>query len=122
MRVYQSSDGRWIFFNGITKIYYDTQAEAMQTMSKAKLVTAIVQAVKKLVEPMEECPDVWQAYFDIIGSDSLTDADVAHTGLSTATIIDLVTTMEQFNNFCNNRAVIQAAHRININKAKHSEV
>jgi len=118
MRVYQSADGKWIFFNGISKRYFDTEMEAMIAMSKAKMVNEVLEVIKGLVMPMERAKDVWQLYWDLGGSVSADD--LAASGLTTDEFAGMITTLEQFQKFCNNEAVTAAAYRININKAKVS--
>ena len=118
MRIYQSSDGKWIFFDGTSKHYYDTESEAMNAMGKAKMVNEVLSVIKMLVEPMEKVADVWQLYWDLGGS--VSENDLASTGLTTDEFAGMITTLEQFKKFCNNEAVTPSAYRININKAKMS--
>jgi hypothetical protein len=120
MRVYQSIDGKWIYFDGKTKTYFDTESEAMIAMSKAKMVNEVLEVIKGLVMPMERAKDVWQLYWDLGGS--VTADDLAASGLTTDEFAGMITTLEQFEKFCNNEAVTPAAYRININKAKVSGV
>ncbi len=118
MRVYQSSDGKWIFFNGHIKTHFDTQQEALQAMGKQKMVQAVIDVVKGLVTPMETAKDVWQLYWDLGGS--IAEEDLASTGLTVEQFTGMITLLEQFQKFCNNEAVTPSAYRININQAKVS--
>ena len=118
MRIYQSSDGKWIFFDGTNKHYYDTELEARSAMGKAKMVNEVLSVVKMLVEPMEKTADAWQLYWDLGGS--VSEEDLSATGLTTDEFAGMITTLEQFKKFCNNEAVATAAYRVHINKAKVS--
>jgi len=118
MRIYQSSDGKWIFFDGKTKHFFDTEQEAMIAMGKVKMVNEVLDIVKMLVEPMEKAADAWQLYWDLGGS--VSEDDLASTGLTTDEFAGMITTLEQFKKFCNNEAVATAAYRVHINKAKVS--
>lgn len=118
MRIYQSNDGKWIFFDGKTKTYFDTESEAMQAMSKKKMVNEVLEVIKGLVTPMERAQDVWQLYWDLGGS--VSEDDLSATGLTTDEFAGMITTLEQFKKFCNNEAVATSAYRVHINKAKVS--
>jgi len=118
MRIYQSSDGKWIFFNGNIKNYYDTEQEAIIAMGKVKMVNEVLDVIKMLVEPMERAADAHQLYWDLGGS--VSEDDLASTGLTTDEFAGMITTLEQFKKFCNNEAVTAAAYRVHINKAKVS--
>ncbi len=54
MRIYQSSDGKWIFFDGTSKHFFDTEQEAINAMGKVKMVNEVLSVIKMLVEPMEK--------------------------------------------------------------------
>ena len=87
-------------------------------MGKAKMVNEVLSVVKMLVEPMEKASDAHQLYWDLGGS--VSEDDLASTGLTTDEFAGMITTLEQFKKFCNNEAVATAAYRVHINKAKVS--
>ncbi len=118
MRIYQSSDGKWIFFDGTNKHFFDTEKEALNAMGKVKMVNEVLSVIKMLVEPMEKAADAHQLYWDLGGS--VSEDDLASTGLTTDEFAGMITTLEQFKKFCNNEAVTTAAYRVHINKAKVS--
>ena len=89
-------------------------------MSKTKMVNEVLDVIKGLVMPMEQAKDAWQLYWDLGGS--VSEDDLATSGLTTDEFAGMITTLEQFDKFCNNEAVTPAAYRININKAKVSGV
>jgi len=120
LRIYQSSDGKWIFFDGTNKHFFDTEKEALNAMGKVKMVNEVLEVIKGLVTPMERAKDVWQLYWDLGGS--VSENDLATTGLTTDEFAGMITTLEQFIKFCNNEAVATAAYRVHINKAKVSGV
>ena len=49
MRVYQAADGRWIFWDGETKTYYDTKAEAEMAESEIEKKQSYIEDVRQFV-------------------------------------------------------------------------
>ena len=115
MRVYQAADGRWIFWTGSEKLYYDTEREARKAMAKIDTAKAVVAQVQQLATPMDGAPDIFQEYWDIVNSGgAFTNEDVAPLGITAAQLVDCITVIEAFN-------TLMAAHHAEIGRASCRE-
>jgi hypothetical protein len=105
MRVYQSSDGTWIFWDGEAKHFYDTQLEAMDAMSKIKFAEQVRRLATQQAQLVDEIINLKSVYFDrgnqSGGSDPITDEDVAAAGVTAAQIGNFITFAEQAEKWIN---------------------
>lgn len=115
MKIYQSADGSWIFFDGATKRRYATEQEAYIYMAKQDTAKAIVSAVQAL-KP-DNVSDLRKEYSDVAGA-GWTDADVAALGITSAQLLSFVVLLENFEKFMTNQAPIQGDYTAVFNQAR----
>lgn len=120
MRVYQSADGRWIFWDGVEKHYFDTQMEALNAMAKIDLAKTIIWRTQQLIETMDNGPDVLQEYFD--GGFSFVDADVAALGVTAAQVTACLTLLENAGKFFAGTSPANATYRTTVNAVRRVSV
>lgn len=81
-RVYQSSDGRWIYWDGEAKHFHNTEREAYLAMAsrKAAFALAVRSAVTALAEAAERVAVLDGVYkdsgYDPGGADPIIEADL----------------------------------------------
>lgn len=81
-RVYQSGDGRWIYWDGETKRFYNTRREAYLAMAlrKEDFALATRAAVTALAEAAERIAELDVIYsdsgYDSGGANPITDEDL----------------------------------------------
>lgn len=118
--VYQSADGRWIFYDGIEKHYFDTQMEALNAMIKIDLAKTIIWRVQQLIDTMDNGPDVLQEYFD--GGFTFADEDVAALGVTAAQVTACLTLLENTGKFFSGASPANATYRTTINAVRRVKV
>lgn len=116
MYIYQAANGQWILWTGNEKIYFATQAEALQVMSKIDLAKAIIFQAQLLARPMDEGADVLQEYFD--SGVTFTDEDVAALGITAAQVTACLTLIENAGKFFTGNNPTNAAYRATINAVR----
>ena len=119
MQPYQAADGRWIIFDGMNKIYFDTQLEAEKAMAKLDTAKAIVSAVKTLTTVNDLSGDLVSEYFD---AGTFVDADVAALGITAAQLASCITLLEQAGKFMNSEATTPIMHRVTLNAVRRVSV
>ncbi len=98
MRVYQSADGRWILWTGAGKIYYDSEGEAKAAMAKLDTAKATVSQIQGLAVPMDEAPDTFQEYWDVVAAEgAFTDSELEPLGITAVQLTACIATIEAFN-------------------------
>lgn len=98
--IYQSSSGQWIYFDGATKRYFDTQMEAQQMASKQQFVNEMKEVSTLLAQASDRLDNLFTVYFDRGygggGADPIVDGD---TDTPPATVAAGITLAENFRKF-----------------------
>jgi len=107
MRIYESSDGKWILFiprpdleSGGIKLYFDTETEAREAMSKLTFAKKARGLATTYAQLKKGITDLKTVYYDRTyqagGANALVDDDVSGAGTTAALISSFVTFAEQF--------------------------
>lgn len=120
MNVYQAADGRWLVYNnGIKSAYFNTQAEALSMASKiefAKKVQAVNTIIAQLFLDTKDLDSVYFSEgFDGVGSDPITNGDLASLGITAVELAAGDTLFQQIQNLRNNVAVATGNYQATVN-------
>jgi hypothetical protein len=118
--VYQSATEEWIFFDGTSKHFFDTEQEAVQMASKQEYAKALQRVATKLAEVADEFADIVTVYHDrgYGGGNAITDGDLAGLGITAADVGGGITVGEQLTKFLNNLEVTTGDYDVNLNKLR----
>lgn len=73
MRVYQSADNTWIFWDGYSKHYFNTEGEAKMAMDKNEWVTSYREGISKLISDINSLRELESGYLPLEEGDLLGD-------------------------------------------------
>jgi hypothetical protein len=119
--VYQASNDTWIVFNnGIKSEYFNTVSEAVNMATKLIFAGQAQDSATTMATLGDKLADLHSVYFDrgynsSGGSNPITDDDLSSLGITAVQLANLITLAEQFANFLNNAAVIQADYDATLN-------
>jgi len=118
-KIYQSSDGDWIVFDGTEKNFFSTEEEAQDMASKLTFATQAQTSATSLSDVSDKLADLYSVYFDrgynSGGSNPITNDDVASLGITAAQLGDMMTLAQQFANFLGNSAVTTGDYDATLN-------
>lgn len=113
--VYKSAFDRWIFFDGTTKHFYESELEARRTMAKTNTAKAVVSAVQSLAPATDSAAALEAEYFDIGG---WTDDDVASLGITAEDLAACITLLQQVKALMTGNATTPAVYRTTLNRVR----
>lgn len=115
-----SGNGKWLLrFSDGAALSFNSQAKAVEFMSKLKTAKAIVECVQTLTAVMDSGPDLWQEYWDVVAADgAFTDNDVDKLGITAAQLTACVTLLENMKKFFGNEAVQTNSYRVTVNNVR----
>jgi hypothetical protein len=105
----------WIFFDGTTEHFFETQQEAVQMANKLKTAQAIVTAVQAMTTPTDTGTDLVKEFFDV---GTFADADVAALGITAADLGACITLLEQVGKLMTGQATAVADYTATLNKVR----
>ena len=122
MKIYQSADGRFIYFNGVEKVFFNTEQEAIRIMSKANFVEQIQATATQIAQAADRLDDLITVFFDrgygVGGAQEIQDEDIAAQGVTAAQVAGVITLGQQLANFRNNAAVVTGDYDAILNAAR----
>lgn len=120
--VYQSASGQWIFFDGTTKHFFDTQQEAVQMAGKQEYAQVLQGAATAVAQAANIFADGETVYFDRGynggGGNAITDEDLAGLGITANDLAGLITFGQQLNNLLNGQATTPGDYDSTLNKLR----
>lgn len=123
MRVYQAADGRWlVIHNDIKSDYFDTREEAETMATKLTWATQAQTDATTLAQVADRLANLETVYFDRGynggGANPIGDGDVVSLGVTAAQLANLITLVQQLNNFMGNSAVTAADYDSTLNAVR----
>lgn len=122
MSVYQSSDGRWIFFDGVDKRYFNTEREAVQMSSKQEYAKAVQAVATDYARVADRMADLHSVYFDRGygegGANEITDADLESLGITVVNLSGFIAVAEQTDKLLNSQATTPGDYDSTLNKLR----
>jgi hypothetical protein len=122
MSIYQAADGRYIYFDGETKRYFDTQGEAIAMSQKETFVQKLQAAATQIAQAADQFANLETVFFDRTynsgGAKEIQDVDIEATGLTAAQVGSLITLGQQLQLFLNNGAPAQGDYDVTLNAAR----
>jgi hypothetical protein len=113
--VYKSASNQWIFFDGTTKHFYESELEARRTMAKTNTAKAVVSAVQSLAPATDSAAALEAEYFDIGG---WTDEDVAALGITADDLAACITLLQQIKALMIGNETTPAVYRTTLNRVR----
>lgn len=113
--IWEATPGAWYANDNGREYQFDTQAEAMQFMSKLNTAKAIVAAVQSLATATDSAGDLEAEYFDVgvWGDDDVAALGITHTDLAAC-----ITLLQQVNKLMTSQATAPAMYRTTLNKVR----
>ena len=110
-RIFESG-GFW-YISG-SNLKFETRGELIETMAKLDTATATVAQVQALAVPMDNAPDIFQEYWDVVSAEgAYTDEELAPLGITAAQLTACIATIEAFNTLMTaNHATVNVMRRI----------
>lgn len=122
MSVYQSGSGQWIFFDGTTKHYFDTQGEAQIMLQKTNFAKAVQAIATTVAQEADKAGNLMTVFFDRGynggGANPITDEDVEGLGITAAQVAAFITFAENFGKLLNNEAPFQSDYDAVLNQLR----
>lgn len=93
-------------------------------MDKLSYVNRLISNVNQLAKVMDTASDLNAMYFDLGynggGANQITDEDIASLGLTAADVVNIITLMQNYDEFTAGTNPINAVYRVTINKTRSS--
>jgi hypothetical protein len=122
MSIYQAADGRYIYFDGVEKRFFDTEGEAIAMSRKETFVQKLQEAATQIAVAADRFEDLETIFFDrgynSGGANQIQDEDIEATGLTAAQVGSLITFGQQLQLFLNAGAVVQGDYDVTLNAAR----
>jgi hypothetical protein len=123
-QVYQSSDGRWLVFdNDIKSDYFTLEEDAINMATKITFGTQAQNDATALAKVADKLANLENVYFDrgynSGGSNPITDEDLTSLGYTAADLANLITLIQQLNNFLGNSAVTSGDYDATLNAVRN---
>lgn len=119
LRVYQSKSGNWIFWDGTTKHFFNTEMEALIMSQKVAFVTEVQILSEQLASITRTVRDLRDVYADreyaAGGDDPIIDSDIESTGTTVAELNASIVMFLQLLNFTDDNPVTQGNYGKTVN-------
>jgi hypothetical protein len=123
MHIYQAADDRWIFFDGATKRYFDTEGEARHAMSKALFVQALQTAATELAQVADRIEQHLEIYdhrgYAPNGANPIVDAEIESLGLDVNLLNLVIGLNRQLLRFRDNQSVTSDNYGVTLSKIRN---
>jgi hypothetical protein len=122
-QVYQASDDRWLVFsNGIKSDYFTLEEDAVDMATKLTWAGQAQTGATDLAQVADKLADLETVYFDrgydSGGSNPITNDDVSSLGITATDLANLITLIQQLNNFLGNSAVTTGDYDATLNTVR----
>jgi hypothetical protein len=88
---------------------------------RLKTAAAVVRCGQSLAQPMDDAPDRWQEYWDVVNSPggAYTDEELEPLGITAEQLTTAIGLLENFNKFMSGEAPVVSVYRITVNGLRH---